>query len=234
MTGRILIIGLVAVTSAAATRALVGAAPPPSNVPATAAFDDSIGMRILSDHLGVYAEGSLDTNCVRSWFNPMRGNYYFRTASNTFCDYWDGVPIGVIQRKVTLDFSSAVAGHGPPASCSQSDGHDHTLNLCAPNTIPDLRLIADDLFKSGGVFDTPVSIAFDLYPNFVNDTAFSLQFLQPVPVVAIGTARQLQATSAVAELSVRTTGQKPKLVPIAQYNMSFSMTVTPCPTSGCP
>ena len=57
------------------------AAPPSANKPASTVFDDSAGTRIQSDMLGAYVEA---TDCVRSWFNPLQGNYYFRTASNTF------------------------------------------------------------------------------------------------------------------------------------------------------
>jgi hypothetical protein len=140
------------------------AAPPPANQPATATFDDSQGMRIRSDGLGSYREG---LDCVRSWFSPSQGNYYFRTASNTLCDYDGGLPTFENQRLVRLDLSNVVAGH-EPASCTLDDGYHHQLNARDDNLIVDARLIADDLFKATAV-DTPVTLHLDLYPNFFND-----------------------------------------------------------------
>ena len=91
----------------------------------------------------------------------------------------------------------------------------------------DARLIADTLFKSAAV-TTPVTIHFDLYPNFGNDTAFMLTFIEPVPVSASGGARTLAANSAVAELKVRrSNGKRSSFVAVGQYYMSFSLTVTP-------
>ncbi|PWT80293.1 MAG: hypothetical protein C5B57_12450 [Blastocatellia bacterium] len=102
------------------------------------------------------------------------------------------------------------------------------------NTIPDLRMEADALFESQA-FETPVTVYFDLYPNFFSDAGFMLQYRRPVEVSAVGPARRLEASpTAIAELSVkRAIREEWQWVPIAQYYMPFSMTVTPCPTSGC-
>jgi hypothetical protein len=195
-------------------------------------------MRIRSDGGKAYTEGSLNINCVRSWFNPASGASYLRTASNTFCDYFNGAPFGAVQRQVRVDFthshSEAVPGHTLVCPRTIDDTYGNTLDLCGLNTIPDLQLFADGLFKSGA-FETPVTISFDLYPNFVNETSFMLQFLQPVPISALGATRRLQAAStAVAELSVRgVDGGESGWVPVAQYYMPFSLTVTPCPMRGC-
>ena len=208
-----------------------GRAAAPTNAPASTVISNAAGSRMLADGSGAYKEG---VDCVRSWFNLSRGNYYFRTESNTFCDY--PLPPGMVQRAVTFDFANPVPGHAP-SSCSFDDGHGHTLTVCDPNptagttaTVPDVRLIADDLFKASAL-DTPVTIAFDLYPNFVNDTAFGLTFLQRVQSSGPTSARVLTAPDGtVAELSVRkTVGKKSTLVPVAQYYMPFTLTVTPCP-----
>jgi hypothetical protein len=235
---RILAAGLAVVALVVGARVLVGAVPHPPNVPASAVFDDSAGMRILSDGGMAYAEGRLNINCVRSWFNPAVGVSYFRTASNAFCDYLNGQPFGPVQRQVTLDFtpspSKVVAGH--PLACPRTieDGYGNSLDLCGLNSIPDLQLIADELFKSEA-FETPVTISFDLYPSFVNDTGFMLKFLQPIPISAVGASRRLRAPSTtIAELRVRRSkGREPFWVPVAQYYMPFSLTVTPCRMGGC-
>jgi hypothetical protein len=234
---RVLVAGLAAVTLVVGARVLVGAMPP-TNVPASTIFEDSAGMRILSDGGMAYAEGRLNINCVRNWFNPAVGASHFRTASNTFCDYLNGLPFGTVQRQVTLDFtlspSQAVAGHVLACPRTVEDAYGNTLDLCGLNTIPDLQLIADELFKSEA-FETPVTISFDLYPSFVNDTGFMLKFLQPIPISAVGASRRLRAPmTAIAELSVRRVKDRESVwVPITHYYMPFSLTVTPCPTSGC-
>jgi hypothetical protein len=236
MTRKLLAAALVAVACALGAGAIVGSTPPATNVPASASFDNSIEMGMLSDDGTLYSDGKLNVNCVRSWFSPARGNFYFRTASDAFCDYHNGIPSGATRRQVRLDFtrcrSEAVPGHVPACPSSVEDAYGNRLDLCGLNLIPDLRLITDDLFK-GGALDALVLIDFDLYPNFVNETAFRLQFLQRVPISALGASRRLQApTTAIAELSVRK-GPESALVPVARYYMPFSITVTPCPTSGC-
>lgn len=235
---RILAAGLAAVTLVLGARVLVGAVPHPANVPSSTVFEDTFGMRILSDGSRAYSEGRLNINCVRSWFNPAVGASYFRTASNTFCDYLNGQPFGTVQRQVRLDFtpspSRSVAGHETACPRTVEDTYGNTLDLCGVNAIPDLQLMANELFKSGA-FETPVTISFDLYPSFVNDTGFMLKFLEPIPISAVGASRRLQAPStAIAELSVRRAkGGESVWVPVAQYYMPFSLTVTPCPMSGC-
>jgi hypothetical protein len=235
---RILAAGLAAVTLVVGARVLVGAVPHPANVPASTVFEDSAGMRILSDGGMAYAEGRLNINCVRSWFNPAVGASYFRTASNTFCDYINGQPFGTIQRQVRLDFtfsqSESVAGHVLACPGNVEDPFGNTLDLCGLNAIPDLQLIASDLFKSDAL-ETPVTISFNLYPSFVNDTSFMLKFLQPIPISAVGASRRLRAPStAIAELSVRRAKSGESVwVPVAQYYVPFSLTVTPCPMGGC-
>jgi hypothetical protein len=235
---RVLAAGLAAVTLAVGMSVLVGAMPHPMNVPTSTIFEDSAGMRILSDGGMAYTEGRLNVNCVRSWFDPAAGASYLRTASNAFCDYFNGEPFGTIQRRVRLDFtrpqSESVPGHLLACPRSVEDAYGNTLDLCGPNTIPDLQLIADELFKSEA-FETPVTISFDLYPSFVNDRGFMLKFLQPVPISAVGASRRLRApVTAIAELSVRRAkGGESVWLPVAQYYMPFSVTVTPCPMSGC-
>ena len=212
--------------------------PHPTNVPASTVFDDSAGMRILSDGGIAYTEGSLNINCVRSWFDPVAGASYLRTASNAFCDYVNGRPFGTLQRQVRLDFThsalESVPGHASPCPRTVEDAFGNTLDLCGLNTIPDLQLMAGDLFKSGA-FETPVTISFDLYPNFVNDTGFMLHFLQPIPISAVGASRRLRAPStAIAELSARQAKDGESVwAPVAQYYLPFSLTVTPCPRGGC-
>jgi hypothetical protein len=179
----------------------------------------------------------LNINWVRSWFDPAVGASYLRTASNTFCDYVNGQPFGTAQRQVRLDFthqSEFVPGHAVTCPRTVEDSYGNILDLCGLNTVPDLQLIADDLFKRNAV-ETRVAISFDLYPSFVNDSAFKLQFLQPLPVSADGASRRLRAPStAIAELSVlRPKGGESVWVPVGQYYMPFSITVTPCPTGGC-
>jgi hypothetical protein len=233
---RALVAGLAAVTLVVGARVLVGAVPHRVNVPSSTVFEDSSGMRILSDGGRAYTEGSLNINCVRSWFNPAVGASFFRTASNTFCDYLNGRPFGTVQRQVTLDFTPSPSQAGRVLACPRTveDTYANTLDLCGLNSIPDLQLIADELFKSEA-FETPVTISFDLYPSFVNDTGFMLKFLQPVPISAVGASRRLRApVTAIAELSVRRAkGGESVWVPLAQYYMPFSLTVTPCPMSGC-
>lgn len=235
---RILAAGLAAVTLVVGARVLVGAVPHPANVPSSTVFEDTFGMRILSDGGRAYSEGRLNINCVRSWFNPAVGASYFRTASNTFCDYLNGQPFGTVQRQVRLDFthpqSETVPGHVLTCPRTVDDAYGNTLDLCGLNTIPDLQLIADELFKSDA-FETPVTIFFDLFPSFVNDTGFMLKFLQPIPISVVGASRRLRPPStAIAELSVRRAkGSESVWVPVAQYYMPFSLTVTPCPMSGC-
>jgi len=197
------------------------AAAPPSNAPATAVLSNASGMTILSDGLAEYHEG---TDCVRSWFNTSKGNYYFRTASDTYCDYQvDGSPLGATQRSINL-----VLGTGGCVPVVD-DGYGHSLDPCGLNVIPDARLIADSLFKSGAQ-STPVTIHFDLYPNFVNPTAFMLTFIDPVPVTinADGSRILGGTTSLLAELKVRQSkGRRSTFVTVGQYYMAFEMTVTP-------
>jgi len=198
----------------------------PSNLPTTAVFTDA-GMTILSDGFdpdenGVveYTEGA---DCVRSWYNSQRGNYYFRTASGTHCEYVNGEPVGETQRSVTLDLTQRVL------DCDAvDDGYGNELLPCGVNVFPDARLIADSLFKSGAS-TTPVTIHFDLYPNFVNPTAFMLTFIDPVGVIDHGDgSRTLGGTNLLAELQVRQVkGRKSTFVTVGQYTMAFQMTVTP-------
>jgi hypothetical protein len=213
-------VGLVALMCAAGAASLIGA-PPPSQVATTATFVD-VGQQIRGDNLGPYTEGS---NCVRSWFLPTNGSYYFRTTSSSTCEFPPPSP-----RHLILDFS-ALPIDGQPSNCLVPDGHGDELNLCGSNSVPDVRLFADTMFKTGSV-DTPVYLHFDLYPNFVNDTAFSLRFLNPAPIVqTAGGGRQITILNGEAELSVRQAGKggKSRLVPVARYLMSMSLTVTPNP-----
>jgi len=193
-------------------------AAPPSNLPATAVISDA-GMTILSDGGGPYTE---NVNCVRSWYNSSKGNYYLRTASDTFCDYQVGSP--AVQRFIELDLTIQLSGSCAPVA----DVYSNQLDPCGSNDIPDARLIADTLFKNGAS-TTPVTIHFDLYPNFVNPTAFMLTFIDPVGVTINGDgSRTLGGTNLLAELRVRQVkGRKSTFVTVGQYYMTFEMTVTP-------
>ncbi len=163
-----------------------------NRVPAQATFRDSSTLpdRILSDGLGTYYDA---VGCVVAWVDSKSGFFFLRTVGPK-CQN----PV----RSLVLDFSDAVSRS---AGCNVPDPNDtsgKSLDICGKNTLPDVRVLADTLFRDTALTKgTTVKLPFSLQPDF-GGTDFELDFEQPLSVTATsGNERVLEAgTDAVAEL----------------------------------
>jgi hypothetical protein len=178
-----------------------------TQIPASATLrDESSGDEIVSD--GAAYDQSVD--CVVS--RVQNGQYFLRTVSPSCTQ---STP-----RTITLDFSNAVTA---PSNCSVVDPNSgKILNACGSNPLPDVRIIAQALFKTSAS-STTVLLPFSLKPDF-SGTAFELDFEQAVPFTGSGILRVLTAGSdAVAELYQ--IGKHGSKVSIGRYKMPFQLTV---------
>ena len=185
-----------------------------NRAPAQATFRDLSIDRIQSDGLGPYKDG---VACVICWVDSTSGFFFLRTLGST-CQQ--------SQRSIVLDFSDAVSRS---AGCTVPDPNDasgKSLNICGSNTLPDVRVIANTLFRTTALTKgTTVTLPFSLQSDF-RGTDFELDFEQSVPVSAPSTnERDLEAgPDAVAELyQLGQTGQK---ISLGRFKMPFHLRVT--------
>ena len=184
-----------------------------TEIPASATLRDNTTDAIRSDGFSptTYDQG---LDCVLSFV--QNGQYFLRTV-NPFC------PLDLDVRALILDFSNPVT---IPNNCFPLDPNSGLkLNACGSNILPDVRLIAQSLFKASPG-STTVSLPFSLYPDFTGSAAFELDFELAVPFTAgSGNQRILTAGSnAVAQLyQIGAHGHK---ISIGRYYMPFQLTVT--------
>ena len=216
---------MIRVPIAALAAALAGlmaplvAAPKPSNTPATVTFAPSVGLSlsgIRSDGGGgggVYADGD---DCVQAWYALPKGNFFLRTVnSQTSCEG--------LSRRIVIDLSFRV---WPAAPCPiltnyVADRYENLLDVCGPNEVADVRLVADRLFSANA---TALNVPFSLQPDF-RYTAFELDFVETLTVVqGVGGSRKMTAgENAIAELW-QISGRTKTL--LGRYRVPLSATVT--------
>jgi hypothetical protein len=172
-------------------------------------FRDDLPDRIQSDG-APYTDGT----CTASWTEPS-GFYFLRTIKS-------GCLNG---RFIKLDFTQT-----SPGLCPVFDPEaGKNLNICGPNDVTDVRIIANTLFKDG-VLTTTVSLHFSQKDggDFTGPAPFELSFEEPVPVDGDSTFRVLEAgANAVAELYQNVQqGKRTIKVSLGRYNMPFQLTVT--------
>ena len=223
--------GAIVAFLAAALLSAVASGQFPGSSPAEATFADAIGDRIRSDGGGPFgAETSYPDSepCVVSSVGK-KGSFFLRTAfSESSC-----TPItpdnSDLDRALVLDFSYAIVrtpdGSGGIDPCLVDDAYGQLgpkLNICGPNTLTDVRIIADKLFTTSS--STPVTVPFQLATSYRN-TAFQLAFEQPVSKDPSGSTRTLTAGPlAIAELyKYRPKGPK---ISLGRFYMPFIVTVT--------
>lgn len=187
-----------------------------NRIPARAQFGDSPADKLRSDGIEAYINGS---DCVISWVDSKSGFYFLRTVKYGCTT--------TAPRAIVLDFSDAIS-RTCSCPCSVPDPNDNsgaTLDLCGQNSLPDVRVIADTLFRNNALsLGTTVTLPFSLQPDF-RGTDFGLDFEQAVPVTGGSTERVLQAgPDAIAELYQTTkTGQK---ISLGRFRMPFTLTVS--------
>lgn len=173
-----------------------------------------------------YPMNSLD--CVTAWVD--RGGLFFLRTVTPYCTT-------TTPRSIVLDFSGYVS---LPANCGvvgyDQYGKSHTLDICGASgadgtgTVPDVRIIANSLFKGTVPGSTTITLPFLLYPSFSGGTVFELDFEQAVSFTGTTSVRVLTATGTtdqpnadVAELYQYVNGAKSSL---GRYHMPFQLTVT--------
>ena len=197
-----------------------------TKLPARDTLRDATTDMIRSDGLGPYVNG---TDCVLTYVDPNSGFFFLRTVYNCTTAI----------RSITLDFSRPTSGHCPATRCvtnpcgqtgNQSICAPDQIDICGPNTLPDVRIIANTLFRKNALtLGTSVSLPFNLGPSF-NCQAFNVSFEQNLLVTLDANkdanVRILTAgPSAVADLSL--TGSNPKTPSkLGSYFMPFQLTVT--------
>lgn len=134
------------------------------------------------------------------------------------------------KRKVTLDFKYAVTGSEPTQpSITDPDGTGELLFVGAGsqvNVIPDLQLIAANLFGSNALTKgTSVLIVFSLQTEFTGNRDFQLEFETAVSVVVVDAKTRLlvAGSTAVAHLYEMIGNRK---VSVGRFYMPFKLTVT--------
>ena len=181
-----------------------------TQTPARSDFHDDPSDRIRSD--GAFYE---DGPCTASRTEP-RGSYFLRTIRSGCLD----------ARFITLDFTQTSPGFCPVFDPEAGE----SLNICGPNDVTDVRIIANTLFKDGAL-TTAVSLHFSQKDggDFTGPAPFELSFEEPVPITdGDSTFRVLEAgASAVAELYQNVQqGKRTIKVSLGRYNMPFQLTVT--------
>ena len=197
----------------------------PNTFPALADFrDDALAPdRLQSDGKGSYDDGQAPPQCTISW-TGQGGSYFLRTVKSG-CTASD-------PRSIKLDFSVEADGTTPPSGpCSVSDPQGD-LDRCGVNDVPDVRLLANALFKDNALTDgSTVRLLFSMKAggDFVGTSSFELTFEQPVPVPSGDQSfRVLEAgANAVAELYQNVTqGKRTVKTSLGRYRMPFQLTVT--------
>jgi hypothetical protein len=183
-----------------------------TQIPASATLRDSTTDGIRSDNFSPSPTYDQGKDCVTSWVR--NGEYFLRTVG----------PLCTPQtpREIILDFSNIVTH---PSNCDVVDlNSGMTLNACGSNLLPDVRIIAQSLFKASPG-STTVSLPFSLQPDFTGSSDFELDFELAVPFTGSGSQRILTAGSnAVAQLyQIGAHGHK---ISIGRYKMPFQLTVT--------
>jgi hypothetical protein len=204
----------------------LGAAPPPAaQIPAVVEFTLA-GGAIADDGGGPYTDGVVE--CVNAWFDPRKGNSFFRTVSFNNCGAAPAI------RKVTLDFSNPF---GEPVNCDDTTGGacliegdgqfaiEPPLDAKGVNVLTDVRILTGTLFTRS---TTSVTLNFDLGENYVQaggqDVQFSLAFLSNLPVANPGDSSRVVSSdgTVLARLS-RRSGRK--YVKVGDYSMPFAMSM---------
>jgi hypothetical protein len=161
-----------------------------------------------------------DGPCTASWTEPS-GFYFLRTIKSGCPD----------DRFITLDFTDPVEISSPGVCREVLDPEaNESLDICAPNDVTDVRIIANTLFK-GGALTTTVSLHFSQKDggDFTGPAPFELSFEGPVPITGgDSNFRVLEAgADAVAELYQNVQqGKRTIKVSLGRYNMPFQLTVT--------
>ncbi len=198
-------------------------------VPATATFtniEPTYTNMIRSDAVSPTYQNAVD--CVTSEVFS-NGLYVLRT------DYLNCTATS--PRTLVLDFSQCVAGFCPSnfgfSSCSLPDPNfpSDSLNVCGPNNVKDTRLLASTLFQSlsASSLTTAVSLPFSLETRFTGSSSFELDFEQPVPFQAVGSAERILTAGqgAIADLyELVPKGSTVQKKEIGRYSMPFDVTVT--------
>ena len=186
-----------------------------ATIPAWASFGDASGDGIRSDGAGTYYDG---VGCVKS---GVSGNQYFFRSATYGCS--------PATRTVTLDFTQAVGTCVDPTY--ETDAYaGGSLNICGPNAVPDVRVVATSMFASTALTKgTPVTLIFSTPANYSGPGGFELHFEQNVAVSWYSpTTRMLNASaSAIAELyqNVPNGRKASQKVSLGRYYMPFSLTV---------
>ncbi len=200
-----LLIGLVLVEGAA------------TQTPVESVFRDDPSDRIRSDGEGPYEDGPCTASRTES-----RGSYFLRTIRFGCPD----------DRFITLDFSTPVSNAPPECEVFDPEANE-SLNICGPNGVTDVRIIANTLFKDTALSTgTTVSLHFSQKNggDFTGPAPFELSFEDPLEVTGSSTFRVLTATSGVnatAELyQNKPQGKRTVKVSLGRYEMPFELTVT--------
>lgn len=226
-------LALATVAVVALSGTLLGQNKNTNRTPAIATFrEDAFTLvpsdKIRGDDLGSYPNSSLGGDCVTAWVD--KGGFFFLRTVTPYCTT-------TTPRSIVLDFSGYVS---LPTSCEvvgyDQYGNPHTLDICGANgadgkgTVPDVRIIANSLFKRTAPGSTTVTLPFLLYPSFSGGTTFELDFEQAVSFTGTSSVRVLTATvttdqpnADVAELYQYVNGAKSSL---GRYHMPFQLTVT--------
>jgi hypothetical protein len=188
--------------------------------PAESVFRDDLLTpdRIRSDGAS-YGASYTDGLCTASWTEPS-GFYFLRTIKSGCTD----------DRFITLDFMTPVGISSPGCRVVLDPEANESLDICAPNDVTDVRIIANTLFKDGAL-TTTVSLHFSQKNggDFTGPAPFELSFEAPVPITGgDSTFRVLEAgANAVAELYQNVQqGKRNTKVSLGRYKMPFQLTVT--------
>ena len=193
--------------------------------PAQATFGDRAGppadkIRSDSGYPSPYQDG---VDCVGSWIEHV--SFYFLRTVKPNCSTTN-------PRFITLDFSDRLGGG--PVNCEVLDPDAGvSLNICASQDVPDVRIIANS-FSLEGVTTTPVNLPFNMTQggDFYGLANFELTFEQNVPVVdGVMTADAgAGCQGAIAELyqnKPKARGKGTEKVSLGRYCMPFELAVAP-------
>ncbi len=193
-----------------------------SLIPVEAVLRDATGDKIRSDGFGPYNDADV---CVIGWADDTNGRFFMRVEGRVGCE------TQIIDRKIVLDFSDAVArtGNCQTGSCCLVDdawGQVGKLDICGVNEVTDVRIIADKLFQNMAPATTPVVLPFSLSADF-RHTGFELSFEQSVPASGdISTTRTVTAGPlAIAEL-YRYEPKGGRKISLGRFRMPFEIVVT--------
>lgn len=190
---------------------------------------------------GTYTENGLTyvgvgPECSRISYDNS-GSYAFRTRSSK-CDFTAATEL----RSLALDFSER---SGYLVRCENADstddviartvnGQTRVLNVCGPNLIDDVQILADGMFTASTAV---VTLHISLHaPPDANTTQFLLEFSAPLTVTYGQGYRVLTAqpgdTAVLWEMVAGKGGKLQKApTPVGHYHMPFSLKArnTPIP-----